>query len=88
MLASYLGAIKENKVRITAGSFLIRFKEKEASVFLEHLVKLGVGKRYDKLEENAARQLKRYILWAIGYKYNKTSVKPTEQPDIVPEPSL
>ena len=87
LLASYLGAIKENKVRITAGSFLIRFKEKEASVFLEHLVKLGVGKRYDKLEENAARQLKRYILWAIGYKYNKTSVKPTEQPDIVPEPS-
>lgn len=92
LLASYLTRIKEREVKITAGDFLRRFKEKEATVFLGHLVKLGV-KLEDcvQIGENAAKQLKRYILWAISYKdervSNKTSVKPSETMSINPEPS-
>ncbi len=90
LLAEYLNLIKE--VRITAGNFLKRFKEKEAIVFLDYLVRLGVGQGDSaKIEENAAKQLKRYILWAIEYKNerfsNKTYVKPTETRSINPEPS-
>ena len=91
LLASYLMVMKERKVRITVGSFLRRFKEKEAAVFLEHLVKLKVkSKDGVEIEENAAKQLKRYILWAIEYKdaiLNKSNIKLDSDTLIVPEPS-